>query len=134
MCRTAGGNASENEESEKEEATEDSAPVPPPAAAKMDAENTDEFNFSNYDNEGEDNDAVLGIGNLAIYENEDENQGEAPEYGTDSEAEDDLIKPTDNLILVGHVEGDMSVMEVYGTSPSHSYLITQLKLFSFCSL
>lgn len=33
---------------------------------------------------------------------------------SDSEKEDDVIKPDDNLILVGHVEGDASVLEVYG--------------------
>lgn len=32
----------------------------------------------------------------------------------DSEKEDDLIKPSDNLILVGHVEGDASILEVHG--------------------
>lgn len=34
----------------------------------------------------------------------------------DSEKEDDLIKPTDNLVLIGHVEGDASILEVYGTN------------------
>lgn len=33
--------------------------------------------------------------------------------GEDSEAEDDLIKPTDNLLLVGHVDDDASSLEVY---------------------
>jgi hypothetical protein len=32
----------------------------------------------------------------------------------DSEKEDDMINPKDNLILVGHVEGDTSILEVYG--------------------
>lgn len=32
----------------------------------------------------------------------------------DSEKEDDIIKPNDNLLLVGHVEGDASILEVYG--------------------
>jgi hypothetical protein len=32
----------------------------------------------------------------------------------DSEKEDDMINPKDNLILVGHVEGDASILEVYG--------------------
>lgn len=31
----------------------------------------------------------------------------------DSEAEDDIIKPSDNLILVGHVEDDSASLEVY---------------------
>lgn len=33
--------------------------------------------------------------------------------GEDSEAEDDLIKATDNLVLVGHVDDDASSLEVY---------------------
>lgn len=32
----------------------------------------------------------------------------------DSEAEDDIIKSTDNLVLVGHVEDDASILEVFG--------------------
>lgn len=32
----------------------------------------------------------------------------------DSDKEDDYIKKTDNLILVGHVEGAASILEVYG--------------------
>ncbi len=33
----------------------------------------------------------------------------------DEEEEEDVnIRPTDNLILVGHVEGDAAVLEVYG--------------------
>jgi len=32
----------------------------------------------------------------------------------DSEEEDDIIKPDDNLVLVGHVENDASILEVFG--------------------
>ena len=32
-----------------------------------------------------------------------------------SDIEDFNIKPTDNLILVGHVEGNAAILEVYGT-------------------
>lgn len=32
----------------------------------------------------------------------------------DSDKEDDIIKPDDNLILVGRVDGDASIFEVYG--------------------
>lgn len=33
--------------------------------------------------------------------------------GADSDEEDDIIKPEDNLLLVGHVESDASILEVY---------------------
>lgn len=42
-------------------------------------------------------------------------------FPDDSEAEDDKIVPTDNLILVGHVDDDSVCMEVYGTS-SYFYI------------
>lgn len=33
----------------------------------------------------------------------------------DSEKEDEIIKPDDNLVLLGHVDGDASILEIYGT-------------------
>ena len=35
---------------------------------------------------------------------------------SESDTEDIRIKPTDNLILVGHVEGNASILEIYGNS------------------
>lgn len=32
----------------------------------------------------------------------------------DSDKEDDIIKSDDNLVLIGHVEGDASILEVFG--------------------
>lgn len=32
----------------------------------------------------------------------------------DSDKEDDIIKPDDNLVLIGHVERDASILEVFG--------------------
>lgn len=32
----------------------------------------------------------------------------------DSDKEDDIIKSDDNLVLLGHVEGDASILEVFG--------------------
>lgn len=32
----------------------------------------------------------------------------------DSDKEDDIIKVDDNLVLVGHIEGDASILEVFG--------------------
>ena len=39
-----------------------------------------------------------------------------PEAADDdaSDVEDVIIKPNDNLILVGHIEGEASLLEVYG--------------------
>lgn len=75
----------------------------------------DEFGFSKYDEEGEQSGVGLGIASLTL-------QGAEEEHFSDSESEkeDDLIKPDDNLIVVGHVEGDASVLEIYG------------KLFNYC--
>ncbi|KAG5884791.1 hypothetical protein JTB14_010854 [Gonioctena quinquepunctata] len=71
----------------------------------------DEFDLENYDENDETNTAsVLGISSLADLPTEAaDNFSESD----DSEKEDDLIKPSDNLILVGHVEGDSSILEVY---------------------
>ncbi|KAJ4442986.1 hypothetical protein ANN_04634, partial [Periplaneta americana] len=79
---------------------------------------SDEYNFDKYDEEDTKPDALLGIGNLAVYSNEsgdpyvtlNQNENESDD---DSEKEDDKINPRDNLILVGHVEVDASILEVY---------------------
>lgn len=77
-------------------------------------EGGDEYHFDQYDDEDVEQDALLGIGNLAVYSS---NSGDP--YITigddedDSEKEDDVITPKDNLILVGHVEGDASILEIY---------------------
>lgn len=59
--------------------------------------------------------SLLGIGNLIsatdLSENSDDNEEDDED---DSEKEDDEIKPTDNLLAVGHVFGDISILEVYG--------------------
>lgn len=71
----------------------------------------DEFNLGNYDEDQEGTAETLGIGSLAELENDaEENFSESD----DSDKEDEIIKSTDNLILVGHVEGDASSLEVYG--------------------
>ena len=79
---------------------------------------SDEYQFDKYDDEDTGPNPVLAIGNLTVYAS---NSGDP--YVTlgkndddDSEREDDIIKPEDNLILVGHVEGDASILEVYGNS------------------
>ncbi|XP_060810409.1 periodic tryptophan protein 1 homolog [Amyelois transitella] len=77
------------------------------------ADPNDRFNFANYDNEDDSN--PVGIGTVATLPN----LGDLSENvqirteGPDSDEEDDIIKPDDNLLLVGHVESDASILEVY---------------------
>ncbi|XP_026485055.2 periodic tryptophan protein 1 homolog [Vanessa tameamea] len=99
---TEDGDDQSDEEAENAEQVRD-----PPA------DPNDEFNFENYDQE-EGSDPV-GIGTIATLPN----LGDLSENvqirteGPDSDEEDDIIKPDDNLLLVGHVETDASVLEVY---------------------
>lgn len=51
---------------------------------------------------------VAGIGDIAVIDPEDRLEDEE-----DSEAEDDIIKPTDNLVIVGHVDDDAASLEVF---------------------
>lgn len=54
---------------------------------------------------------VAAVSDIAVIDPND--PADDGEDGADSEAEDDLIKPTDNLLLVGHVDDDASSLEVY---------------------
>ncbi|XP_075234517.1 periodic tryptophan protein 1 homolog [Lycorma delicatula] len=70
----------------------------------------DGYKFDEYDKEDEVADSLFGIGNL-VADVDDDYKIRDEDY--DSEEEDDKIKPTDNLIAVGHVEGDASVLEIF---------------------
>jgi len=75
---------------------------------------SDEYQFDKYDDA--DPNPVLAIGNLAMYSSNSRDPYVTlgkDDDDDDSEKEDDIIKPEDNLILVGHVESDASVLEVY---------------------
>ncbi|KAG5671771.1 hypothetical protein PVAND_001949 [Polypedilum vanderplanki] len=71
------------------------------------ANHNDEFNFNDYDKEQ--SEAVLKISDVVEVGENDQLSDE----DNDSEVEDDIIKPTDNLVLVGRVETDCSSLEVY---------------------
>ncbi|VEN44555.1 unnamed protein product [Callosobruchus maculatus] len=78
------------------------------AGEPMEAEQTagDEYNFEKYDEDDNENaESVIGITSLATEVEDDADD--------DSEKEDDIIKPTDNLILAARVEKDASVLEVH---------------------
>ncbi|XP_057341781.1 periodic tryptophan protein 1 homolog [Microplitis mediator] len=73
----------------------------------------DEFNFENYDEEA--GDIKASMGGLASInpDGKDPYITVAESDDNDSEKEDDIIKPDDNLVLLGHVDGDASILEVY---------------------
>lgn len=57
-------------------------------------------------------------------------------FTEDSEEEDDIIKPSDNLILVGHVEDDSASLEVYSKLKttkikSSNFLIPKISVYQF---
>lgn len=68
----------------------------------------DEFNFDKYD---EEEGTGLGIDSAVEVGNEEN----VAFSDSDTEKEDDIIKPDDNLVIVGHVEGDASILEIFGT-------------------
>jgi len=73
------------------------------------------FDLDNYDEEDDTDGDGLNIGQLVAFADpKDDPYLLRPEQDDDaSDVEDFKIKPTDNLIVVGHVEGDASILEVY---------------------
>lgn len=68
----------------------------------------DEYNFNNYDNEL--NLQFANLGDVAVIDSSEQVQDD-----DDSEAEDDIIKANDNLLIVGHVDEDAASLEVFGS-------------------
>lgn len=89
---------SDEENGKPRQETEEVAAVPPGA---------DEFNFNEYDNEQ----AQPALKMSDVVEVTEDDQ--VADTDNDSDAEDDIIKPTDNIVLVGRVESDCSSLEVY---------------------
>lgn len=77
-----------------------------------------EYDLDNYDDDGANQGAssLFGIGDLISHADPREDPYVMdPNFEDDaSDIEDFVIKPTDNLLLAGHVEGDASTLEVYG--------------------
>lgn len=67
----------------------------------------------------------MGIGDIAAVDTEPILEDE------DSEAEDDIIKPSDNLILVGHVEDDSASLEVYSKLKKQKHKIQSGFIYKF---
>lgn len=99
------GKAAEDDESESDEENlkaenGSKEPEPPKTGA-------DEFNFGEYDKEQ----SEPGLKMSDVVEVTEDEQ--LADNENDSDAEDDIIKPSDNLVLVGRVEADCSSLEVF---------------------
>lgn len=70
----------------------------------------DEYNFQAYDEES--GNMYCNITSLASFDVDGE-ENFITNDDEDSENEDDIIKADDNLVLIGHVEGDASILEVF---------------------
>jgi len=58
----------------------------------------------------------MGIQNLTVFTDEKQDPYLTQPNDEDSEEEDDFnLLPTDNLIAVGHIEGDAAILEIYGS-------------------
>ncbi len=95
-----GGEVEEDNDDEYEDLDEDEA-----IAKKY---GLDEYD----DDKGEEEGARLNLGDLVTLSG-DQDLDQDDDKDSASDAEDMAIHPTDNLILVGHVEGGASVLEVY---------------------
>jgi len=86
---------------------------------KLDAE----YGLDEYDND-EDN-VMMGMENLTVFADENQDPYVTDAKDDDSEEEGDFnLLPTDNLIAVGHVEGDAAILEihVYNAEEAHLYV------------
>eukprot|EP00099_Drosophila_melanogaster_P019343 NP_610623.1 no child left behind [Drosophila melanogaster] len=110
---------SDDDAEEGENAEEDQNDMDVDDHADANSENRDpqdEFQFQEYDNEANAN--VTSLANIV-------DAGEQiPDEDEDSEAEDEVIKPSDNLILVGHVQDDAASMEVWVFNQEEEALYT----------
>lgn len=71
----------------------------------------DEYNFQGYDDES--GNMYCTITSLASFDGADGKDPFITNDDEDSDKEDDIIKPDDNLVLIGHVERDASILEVF---------------------
>jgi len=129
------GDLQDLEEEEEEEENEDEENKDPESAEpsktnkkpkkptpangiREDQDIIDEYDLEDYDNdEGESKEAqpVFGLGDLTKFADPSEDQYLDPDLPDEDEEDiqDFFIRGTDNLVLVGHVEGDSSGLEVY---------------------
>ncbi|XP_072762415.1 periodic tryptophan protein 1 homolog [Anoplolepis gracilipes] len=98
----------------EDEASDEDATVPQSSTKNTEeflATGIDEYNFQAYDDES--GNMYCNITTLASFEADGKDPFITNDNDEDSEKEDDIIKADDNLVLIGHVEGDASILEVF---------------------
>ncbi|KAK2588421.1 hypothetical protein KPH14_004420 [Odynerus spinipes] len=104
----------DNDSDKEEEATEDATNTEN-CRVKENNDNsmeTDEYEFDKYDKES--GNIHCNIGNIASFgEDGTDPLITSAEVDEDSEKEDDMIKSDDNLVLIGRVDGDASILEIF---------------------
>ena len=79
----------------------------------------------------DDDNILMGIESLAVFSNEADDPYMTNKDDADSEEEEDFnLLPTDNLVAVGHVEGDAAILEVYGMK-TFTFVFTSFKILVF---
>lgn len=71
---------------------------------------------------------LMGMENLTVYTDQAQDPYiTAGDNEEDSEEEDDFnLLPTDNLIAVGHIEGDAAILEIHGNNIINKTLFDSL--------
>jgi len=104
------GEAEQDEESEKKDSKSSKEETTMNEDEKIDAE----YGLNDYDDD-EDN-VLMGMENLTVFADENQDPYVTEPNDDDSEEEGDFnLLPSDNLIAVGHVEGDAAILEIHGT-------------------
>ena len=108
-------NVAEEEEVEENEEKGDDDDEVIEEGSDNDQDIVQKYDLDNYDNEDE-NTSNQDLGNLISHANpRDDPYLVNPDLEDDqSDIEDYTIKDSDNLLLVGHVDGNAAVLEVYG--------------------
>ncbi|KAK6644931.1 hypothetical protein RUM43_001207 [Polyplax serrata] len=121
LSKNVNVNTDDLNEDEDEQGTEAEAPT----------NEADEYDMEHYN---DDDRIAMKVSDIAIFEDDDPYKSASIDL-PDSDEEDDIIKPNDNLVLVGHVEGATPILEVYVYNEKedsfychHDYLLPKIPL------
>lgn len=103
--------------SDEEMEVEDTKQVEDKTKAESDEDINELYNLDSYDNDEADDNPINNMAAFAVFtDNKEDNYITNPEEGEQDELdekEDFSLKPSDNLLVVGRVDDESSVMEIY---------------------